>query len=112
MTNLAGHDMGSVLAAFYAVEDDRPTCFIAYTIKGYGLPFAGHKDNHAGLMNLDQMASFQRGMEIPAGAEWEPFAGLDLSPERLGQFLTGVPLAGSRQRHHLAPPVAVPPRLP
>ena len=28
----------------------RPTCFIAYTIKGIGLPFAGHKDNHAGLM--------------------------------------------------------------
>jgi pyruvate dehydrogenase E1 component len=48
MTNLAGHDMDSVLAAFHAVEDDRPTCFIAYTIKGFGLPFAGHKDNHAG----------------------------------------------------------------
>ena len=31
--------------------DDAPTCFIAYTIKGFGLPFAGHKDNHAGLMN-------------------------------------------------------------
>src|SRR5262249_951407 len=57
MTNLAGHDMDSILAAFHAVDDDRPTCFIAYTIKGYGLPFAGHKDNHAGLMNLDQMAS-------------------------------------------------------
>ena len=36
MTNLAGHDMGSVLDAFHAVTDDRPTCFIAYTIKGYG----------------------------------------------------------------------------
>ena len=59
MTNLAGHDMGSVLDAFHGVTDDRPTCFIAYTIKGYGLPFAGHKDNHAGLMNLDQMALFQ-----------------------------------------------------
>src|SRR5205085_2361904 len=32
MTNLAGHDMGSVLDAFHAVTDDQPTCFIAYTI--------------------------------------------------------------------------------
>ena len=31
-----------------ASTTDRPTCFIAYTIKGFGLPFAGHKDNHAG----------------------------------------------------------------
>ena len=56
MTNLAGHDLGAVLEAFHGVTDDQPTCFIAYTIKGYGLPFAGHKDNHAGLMNPEQMA--------------------------------------------------------
>src|SRR5207247_7763475 len=108
MTNLAGHDMASILAAFHAVTDDRPTCFIAYTIKGYGLPFAGHKDNHAGLMNRDQMASFQRSMGIAEGAEWERFAGLDLPPARLGQFLEAVPLAGSRQRRHVAPPVSFP----
>src|SRR5262244_119734 len=93
MTNLAGHDMDSVLTAFDAVEDDRPTFFIAYTIKGYGLPFAGHKDNHAGLMNLDQMASFQRTMRVEAGAEWDRFAGLDLPEEALAAFLSGPPLA-------------------
>ncbi|MGC2413560.1 MAG: transketolase, partial [Stellaceae bacterium] len=76
MTNLAGHDMGSVLDAFHGVTDDRPTCFIAYTIKGYGLPFAGHKDNHAGLMNPQQMALFQASMAVSLGEEWEPFAGL------------------------------------
>ena len=48
MTNLGGHDLDSVREAFHGVEDDRPHCFIAYTIKGFGLPFAGHKDNHAG----------------------------------------------------------------
>ena len=67
MTNLAGHDMGAVLDAFHAVTDDQPTCFIAYTIKGYGLPFAGHKDNHAGLMNPEQMAVFQQSMAVPRG---------------------------------------------
>jgi pyruvate dehydrogenase E1 component len=111
MTNLAGHDMDSVLAAFHAVDDDRPTCFVAYTIKGYGLPFAGHKDNHAGLMNLDQMASFRRSMAVRDGAEWEPFAGLDLPAERLAKFLKSVPLAGSQPRRHDAAAVPVPDHL-
>src|SRR5947207_151407 len=108
MTNLAGHDMGSVLDAFHAVTDDQPTCFIAYTIKGYGLPFAGHKDNHAGLMNPQQMASFQQSMDVPAGAEWERFAGLDLPPEELEAFLAEVPLAAKSARRHRPPPLAVP----
>ena len=112
MTNLGGHDMAAVLDAFQAIADDRPTCFIAYTIKGYGLPFAGHKDNHAGLMNLDQMASFQRGMAVPQGDEWDRFAGLDVPAERLAAFLQEVPLAGAAARWHEAPPVAVPASLP
>jgi pyruvate dehydrogenase E1 component len=112
MTNLAGHDMASVLDAFHAVSDDKPTCFIAYTIKGNGLPFAGHKDNHAGLMNRDQMASFQHSMAVEEGAEWDWFAGLDLPPERLSAFLSALPLARSGRRWHDAAPVAVPPRLP
>jgi len=112
MTNLAGHDLEAVLDAFHGVVDDRPTCFIAYTIKGYGLPFAGHKDNHAGLMNRDQMASFQRSMGVPKGAEWDLFAGLDIRRERLSAFLEGVPLAGCGPRWRDALRVAVPPSLP
>jgi pyruvate dehydrogenase E1 component len=113
MTNLAGHDLGSVLDAFHAVADDQPTCFIAYTIKGYGLPFAGHKDNHAGLMNPQQMASFQESMAVPEGAEWEPFAGLDVPAEELSEFLEQVPLAKSFEkradtRRHGTAPVVVP----
>ncbi|MGH7098504.1 MAG: transketolase, partial [Stellaceae bacterium] len=111
MTNLAGHDLESVLAAFHTVADDRPTCFIAYTIKGYGLPFAGHKDNHAGLMNREQMATFQRAMQVPQGAEWEPYAGLDLPPERLSVFLAEVPLAQSAARRHRTPVFNVHARL-
>jgi pyruvate dehydrogenase E1 component len=112
MTNLAGHDLPSVLDAFHAVQDDRPTCFIAYTIKGYGLPFAGHKDNHAGLMNQEQMASFQRSMGVAEGAEWDLFAGLDLPADRLSAFLEEVALAGSGTRRQDAPRIPVPPSLP
>ncbi|HVC50980.1 MAG TPA: transketolase [Stellaceae bacterium] len=111
MTNLAGHDMGSVLDAFHAVTDDRPTCFIAYTIKGNGLPFAGHKDNHAGLMNLDQMAIFQHSMGVPEGAEWDKFAGLDLDPEAIMAFLDDVPLARAGSRRHATPAIPVPETL-
>ena len=57
MTNLGGHDLPALLEAFEQRQHDRPVCFIAYTIKGFGLPFAGHKDNHAGLMTPTQMDS-------------------------------------------------------
>ncbi len=112
MTNLAGHDMGSVLDAFHAVTDDQPTCFIAYTIKGYGLPFAGHKDNHAGLMNPEQMALLQERMAVPAGAEWDPFAGLDLPAQELADFLARVPLAAAGSRRYDTAPIVVPAALP
>lgn len=78
MTNLAGHDLAMLVEAFdAAASSEQPHCFVAYTIKGHGLPFAGHKDNHAGLMNPAQMATFQAAQGIPTGAEWEPLAGLD-----------------------------------
>ncbi|WP_292654526.1 1-deoxy-D-xylulose-5-phosphate synthase N-terminal domain-containing protein, partial [Mesorhizobium sp.] len=55
MTNLGGHDLQCLIEAFETSRgNDRPTCFIAYTIKGFCLPLAGHKDNHAGLMTKDQ----------------------------------------------------------
>jgi len=76
MTNLAGHDVESLIEAFDRCDDDRPTLFIAYTIKGFGLPFAGHKDNHAGLMNPTQMAAFRESLGIAEGSEWEPLRGV------------------------------------
>ncbi len=112
MTNLAGHDLESVLSAFHGVTTDQPTCFIAYTIKGFGLPFAGHKDNHAGLMNPRQMAEYKTRMGIPDGAEWEPFAGLALPPETIQAFLDAVPFAAEGRRRYTAPKVTVPERLP
>ena len=66
MSNLGGHDMASMIEAFEAIDHDRPVCFIAYTIKGVGLPFQGHKDNHAGLMTLDADGEVARRAEHPA----------------------------------------------
>jgi len=112
MVNLAGHDLDSVLEAFHGIEGDEPVCFIAYTIKGYGLPFAGHKDNHAGLMNPEQMAQFQSAMGVPQGAEWDRFAGLDRPAAELERFLASVPFVGAGPRRHAASPIAVPETFP
>ena len=95
MTNLGGHDIETLMDAFRAqdAEGDQPTCFIAYTIKGMGLPFAGHKDNHAGLMTKEQMAAFRAAMNIREGHEWDPFEGLGFPEQELRDFLASVPFA-------------------
>jgi pyruvate dehydrogenase E1 component len=111
MTNLAGHDMDAVLEAMHAIDDDQPTCFIAYTVKGHGLPFAGHKDNHAGIMNPEQMALFKQSMGIADGAELDRFAGLDESPDQIAGFLEAVPFAARYPRTHEASPIAIPDTL-
>jgi pyruvate dehydrogenase E1 component len=76
MTNLGGHCIATLCEAFDAATGEVPTLFIAYTVKGYGLPFAGHKDNHSGLMTPTQIDSFRDQLGIAEGDEWEPWAGL------------------------------------
>lgn len=94
MTNLGGHDMETILQAFAEAEsDDRPQCFIAYTIKGYGLPLAGHKDNHAGILNDAQIDQYRTSLDIADGEEWDKFSGLGIPEEELTEFLSNVPYA-------------------
>ncbi|OAV52139.1 transketolase [Rhizobium sp. WYCCWR10014] len=76
MENLGGNCVATMADAFAATDHDRPTCFLAYTIKGWATPIAGHKDNHGGLMNSKQFADWQTALGITAGQEWEPFAGI------------------------------------
>ena len=112
MTNLGGHCVETILDAFAKAADDVPTCFIAYTVKGYGLPFAGHKDNHAGLMNPSQIHALRDQMGIVAGAEWEPWAGLgDNARASLSAFVDTSPLKQKIADRGFAD-VPVPDRLP
>ncbi|HEV7283766.1 MAG TPA: transketolase, partial [Kaistia sp.] len=112
MTNLAGHDLPTLLDAFAkAGTHDRPTCFIAYTIKGFGLPLAGHKDNHAGLMNPTQMDAFRTAMNVRPGHEWDNFEGLSEAPEMLQAFLDAVPF-NKREKAAVSPHIDVPAVLP
>jgi len=75
-SDLGGHCMETLVEAFDGAQDDVPTLFIAWTIKGHGLPFAGHKDNHAGLMNPTQLAALREAMGVREGHEWEPLEGV------------------------------------
>lgn len=100
MINLGGHDLERILETFHGVKSDKPHCFIAYTVKGWGLPFQGHKDNHAGLMNPSQMADYQRSMNVEQGEEWEPFAGLSEDKAKLQHFLQNVPFAQEKARRY------------
>ena len=74
MENLGGNCVTTMAEVFAAIDHDRPVCFLAYTIKGWGTPIAGHKDNHGGLMTKAQMADWQRHMQVPEGQEWNAFA--------------------------------------
>src|ERR1700761_8813135 len=111
MTNLAGHDLPTLLESFGGIDHDRPVCFICYTIKGYGLPFAGHKDNHSGLMTPAQMETFRTTMNIRPGHEWDAFEGLRAPPDELRMFLERVPFAVQGERRLQAPKIEVPDEL-
>jgi len=111
MIGLGGHCIETLTEAFDACQDDVPTLFIAYTVKGFGLPLQGHKDNHAGLMTPAQVESLRASMGVPEGQEWEPLAGL--SPEEAAEiraFIDAVPFAQPIQRRFVADAVPAPPR--
>ena len=111
MSNLGGHDLASVLEAFEAIDHDRPVCFIAYTVKGIGLPFQGHKDNHSGLMNPQQMETWRSDQNVRPGHEWEPFEGIAQPVAKVKAFLEQVPFVQEGRRRFQAPVLPVPDRL-
>ncbi|MBH0237321.1 transketolase family protein [Methylobrevis albus] len=111
MTNLAGHDLPTLIEAFEKIDHDRPVVFLAYTIKGHGLPLAGHKDNHAGLLNPTQLAGFKTAMNIRDGHEWDRFEGLALPEADLDAFLRAVPFNAEGPRRRSAPVLPVPAEL-
>ncbi|WP_244314426.1 1-deoxy-D-xylulose-5-phosphate synthase N-terminal domain-containing protein [Pannonibacter tanglangensis] len=107
MENLGGHCLDTLKDAFDSAQDERPTVFLAYTIKGWGTPLAGHKDNHAGLMTPTQMEEFRGRMGVPHGAEWEPFAAVE-DVAGLKAFLGTVPFFARGRRRYTAETLPAP----
>ena len=98
MTNLAGHDVESLEKAFTNhLNSDKPTCFICYTVKGFGLPLAGHKDNHSGIMNNQQFSEYKNLMNIREGKEWDKIEGLKLNIDQFNSIIKSNPLYKSNR---------------
>jgi pyruvate dehydrogenase E1 component len=110
MVGLGGHCIETLTEAFdAAARDDIPTLFIAYTIKGFGLPLQGHKDNHAGLMTPSQVEALRVLLGVPEGQEWDPFGGLTAADANdLRKFIEETPFARPTERRFTAQPVPVP----
>ncbi|MAH88904.1 MAG: transketolase [Pelagibacterales bacterium] len=93
MTNLAGHDIESLENSFSKYfNSDKPTCFICYTVKGFGLPLAGHKDNHSGIMNNQQFSEYKSLMNIREGKEWDKTEGLEINIDEFNSIIESNPL--------------------
>jgi pyruvate dehydrogenase E1 component len=73
VTDLAGHDIGSLLAAFAEcdAEKGRPSVLFAYTIKGWGLPIAGNPRNHSALLTTAQIARMRDQLGLTEATEWD-----------------------------------------
>ena len=107
MENLGGNCVNTMADTFAAIDHDRPVCFLAYTIKGWGTPIAGHKDNHGGLMNKTQMASWQKHMGVPEGQEWDKFATIP-DPDAFEQTLQNAPFFAKGTRRYSDDVIDVP----
>jgi pyruvate dehydrogenase E1 component len=101
MGNLGGHCQRTLDEGFSTATGDTPTLFMAYTVKGWGTPLAGHKDNHAGLMTQAQMERFRQAMGVRPGHEWDMFEGLDAPARTLEGFVRSAPFFadGVRRLH-------------
>jgi pyruvate dehydrogenase E1 component len=104
MANLGGHCMESLLDQFASETTDQPTVFIAYTVKGWGTPLAGHKDNHAGQMTAAQIETLRAAHAVRPGREWEPFEGLD-DAAAAQAALAAAPFGAKVERRHRPPAV-------
>ena len=79
LMNLGGHDMEQILDTFAQAEavKGRPVVIMAYTIKGWGLPIAGHIDNHAAQLTSAHIAAMQEELGIADGHEWDGYEDSD-----------------------------------
>jgi pyruvate dehydrogenase E1 component len=73
--DLGGHDLGELLGAFDHADAStgRPTVLFAYTMKGWGLPFAGDPLNHSALLSQEQIDALRTDLCVPSDDDWACF---------------------------------------
>lgn len=73
LTDLGGHDIHELLRGFGSVEWSRPAVVFAYTVKGWGLPIAGDRLNHAALLTKAQIDELRSSVGLDEEHEWDRF---------------------------------------
>lgn len=69
LTSLGGHDQEVLASAFREADaSPGPAVVFAYTIKGWGLPFAGDPLNHSALMSQEQIKNL--AVRLGIGDDW------------------------------------------
>jgi len=73
--DLGGHDVGAILDALAEADRDptRPTVLFAYTMKGWGLPFAGDPLNHSAQLSSTQIDDLRVASGVTTANEWDRF---------------------------------------
>ena len=74
IAGLGGHDMAQLVEACGQIDDERPTIIFAYTIKGHGLPSAGHPQNHSNLLTAAQLAVVAAELGESTEDPWRTFS--------------------------------------
>jgi pyruvate dehydrogenase E1 component len=111
LEDLGGHDLDAIVAAFDEADrvPDRPVAILAWTLKGWRLPFAGDPLNHGAQLTADQVQAMQRELGVAEGEEFLPFP----PGSEEARYIERVTAAGvGLPRRYIRPaPVPVPERL-
>jgi pyruvate dehydrogenase E1 component len=106
LTDLGGHDLDAIVSAFAEADGvaDRPVAILAWTLKGWRLPFAGDPLNHGLQVTADQLEALRTDLGISEAEEWAPFP-----PEsEEGRYIGRAMASGVGLPRRFTPPAAIP----
>ncbi len=74
--NLGGHDLPRLIQVLNEADQvkDSPVVIFAYTVKGYGLAFAGDPMNHSQLLTTPQLEQLRDEFGLEEQSQWDTFA--------------------------------------
>jgi pyruvate dehydrogenase E1 component len=75
LADLGGHDLDAIVDAFAEADEvtDRPAAILAWTLKGWRLPFAGTRRTTGAQLTGGQLAALRRELGVAEDDEWAPF---------------------------------------
>jgi pyruvate dehydrogenase E1 component len=106
LTDLGGHDLDRIVDAFAEADGigDRPVAMLAWTLKGWRLPFAGDPLNHGAQLTAEQLLALRESLGIAPAQPWAPFP----PGSEEGRYIAQAMAAGVGLPRRYPPPPAVP----